>query len=147
MKNTDLIGKRVRLIKMDDPYTDLTENSLGTIRGVDDMGHVLVNWDNGSTLSLIPNEDEWEIIEESKRFKYIKMFEDFESDLEMGIEVEEAEPDSETNKIKKMFPGVDGSIEEFENSEYYTGDPETYNQEWNQYLADLSIQQDKYPAK
>jgi hypothetical protein len=133
----DVIGKRIRLIKMDDEYTDLTENSLGTIKGVDDMGHILVRWDNGSSLSIIPEVDEFEIIEESKKsLKYIKMFEDFESELENGLEILEAEPDSETAKIKKHFPGVNASTEEFEKSEYFSGDPDSYNLEWNMYLSD-----------
>ena len=133
----DVIGKRIRLIKMDDEYTDLTENSLGTIKGVDDMGHILVRWDNGSSLSIIPEVDEFEIIEESKKsLKYIKMFEDFESELENGLEILEAEPDSETAKIKKHFPDVNATIEEFEKSEYFSGDPDSYNLEWNMYLSD-----------
>lgn len=138
-----IIGKRIRLIKMEDQYTDLTENSLGTITGVDDMGQIMVRWDNGSSLSVIPEIDEFEIIEESKKsFKYIKMFEDFESELQNGIEVVEAEPDSETSKIKRHFPGVDASIEEFEKSEYFSGDPSSYNNEWNLYLADKKIEQE-----
>lgn len=138
----DIIGKRIRLIKMDDEYTDLTENSLGTVSGVDDMGHILVKWDNGSTLSIIPEVDEFEVVEESKKsFKYLKMFEDFEQDLENGIEVLDAEPDSETKEIKKHFPGVEASIEEFEKSEYCSGDPDSFNLEWNMYLSDKREQQ------
>jgi len=140
--NQDIIGKRVRLIKMDDPYTDLTENSLGTVRGIDDMGHILVRWDNGSSLSIIPEVDQFEVLVESKKFKYLKMFEDFEAELERGIEVVEAEPDDETKKIKKHFPDVEASIEEFEKSEYCSGDPDSYNQEWNIYLADKRNQEE-----
>lgn len=133
MKSSDLIGKRVRLIKMDDEYTDLTENSLGTITGIDDIGQIMVKWDNGSTLSLIPEIDKYEIISESKKFKYIKMFEDFQSDLENGIEIKEPKPNSETERIKKKYPNVDGSTEEYEKSEYFT--PEDYNLGWNIYLS------------
>jgi hypothetical protein len=34
---------------------------MGIITGVDDIGQYQVNWDNGSTLSVIPDEDEYEI--------------------------------------------------------------------------------------
>ena len=39
-------GKRVELVKMDDPQAP-PKGTLGTVRGVDDAGHILVNWDNG----------------------------------------------------------------------------------------------------
>jgi len=51
-------GKRVELIRMEDPYTDLKKGDMGTVKGVDRIGQIMVNWDNGSTLSLIPDLDE-----------------------------------------------------------------------------------------
>jgi len=66
--------KRVVLRQMLDPYTTLIDGMMGTIVGEDDAGHLLVNWDNGSTLSLLPGVDEYEIIEEQR---HIKMFEEF----------------------------------------------------------------------
>lgn len=36
----------------------------GEVRGVDDAGSILVRWENGSSLSLIPGTDEFEILEE-----------------------------------------------------------------------------------
>ena len=47
-------GDRVMLIHMDDKYSSLTIGDKGTCRGVDDIGNILMDWDNGSTLSLIP---------------------------------------------------------------------------------------------
>lgn len=58
-----LTGKRVKLIRMEDPYTDLKPGDEGTIRGVDGIGQIMVNWDNGSPLSLIPDFDEYYIPE------------------------------------------------------------------------------------
>lgn len=55
------IGKRIRIIKMIDPFP-IPSGTLGTITGVDDIGQYQVNWDNGSTLSVIPDEDEYEIL-------------------------------------------------------------------------------------
>jgi hypothetical protein len=64
-------NKRVRLIRMEDPYTNLKMGDEGTIEGEDSMGQILVKWDNGSTLSLIPEIDEYQIIE-NKVFKYFE---------------------------------------------------------------------------
>lgn len=60
-----LIGKRVKLILMnDDPKTcPIEPNTMGTIISVDDMTYYKVKWDNGRTLNLLPEEDEYEIIE------------------------------------------------------------------------------------
>jgi hypothetical protein len=60
-----LIGKRVKLILMnDDPKTHPIEpNTMGTILSVDDMNYYKVKWDNGRVLNLLPQEDEYEIIE------------------------------------------------------------------------------------
>ena len=56
----DLEGQRLRLIATTDSYTHLTPSMEGTIMFVDDAGTVHVDWDNGSTLGLIPGEDRWE---------------------------------------------------------------------------------------
>lgn len=36
--------------------------TLGTVVGIDDIGIIPVEWDNGSTLSLIPEEDKFKIM-------------------------------------------------------------------------------------
>lgn len=60
-----LIGKRVKLILMnDDPKTcPIEPNTMGTIMSVDGMNYYRVKWDNGRILNLLPEEDEYEIIE------------------------------------------------------------------------------------
>ena len=50
-------GTRVKLIKMDDPYTHLKPGDWGTVQGVDDAGQIMMKWDSGGSLSLIPGED------------------------------------------------------------------------------------------
>ena len=50
-------GKRVELISTTDPYTKLKPGDLGTYIGADDMGQHMINWDNGSNLSMIPGVD------------------------------------------------------------------------------------------
>ena len=59
-----LIGRRVVLHKMnDDPKTNpIQPNTMGTIVSVDDMDYYQVKWDNGRTLNLLPDEDEFEFI-------------------------------------------------------------------------------------
>lgn len=61
MYETELIGKRIRINHMDDiqPVPDGTE---GIITGIDGIGQIQVKWDNGSTLSVIPEEDDYEIL-------------------------------------------------------------------------------------
>ena len=62
MEKTQLIGKRIRINHMDDmlPVPDGTE---GIITGVDDIGQIQVKWDNGSTLSVIDEIDDYEILD------------------------------------------------------------------------------------
>jgi hypothetical protein len=57
-----LIGKRIQLLKTDDPYTNLAPFDLGTISHIDDIGTIFVNWDNGSLLGLIPGRDQYKVI-------------------------------------------------------------------------------------
>lgn len=56
---TDKVGDRVRLIYMNDPYTDLRSGATGTVNFIDDMGTVFVKWDNGSALGLLAGVDRW----------------------------------------------------------------------------------------
>ena len=54
-------GTRIRLIRMDDVQAP-PPGTEGTVRDVDDIGNVLMKWDNGSGLNLVPEEDEFEIL-------------------------------------------------------------------------------------
>lgn len=49
-------GTRVELVKMDDPQAPPI-GTKGTVRGVDDIGSILVAWDNGGSLSVVYGED------------------------------------------------------------------------------------------
>lgn len=60
--NTELAGKRVRCIEMIDDPNPIQSGAMGTILFTDDAGIVHVAWDNGRSLSLIPDIDRWEII-------------------------------------------------------------------------------------
>lgn len=49
-------GTRVKLVKMDDPQAP-PMGTRGTVIGVDDIGSIMVCWDNGSSLNVIYGED------------------------------------------------------------------------------------------
>lgn len=49
-------GTRVKLVKMEDVQAPPI-GTLGTVIGVDDLGSILVSWDNGSRLSVVLDVD------------------------------------------------------------------------------------------
>lgn len=49
-------GTRVELLRMDDVQAPPI-GTRGTVTGVDDIGSIMVNWDNGSGLSVAYGED------------------------------------------------------------------------------------------
>lgn len=57
------VGARVRLLKMDDPQAPPI-GTMGTVRGVDGIGSIMVRWDTGSGLSVVYGEDSCEIVKE-----------------------------------------------------------------------------------
>ena len=56
-----LIGKRIKLIRMDDPFP-VEPGSEGPIESIDGMGQIWVHWDNGRGFAIIPGTDEYEIV-------------------------------------------------------------------------------------
>ena len=54
-------GTRVRLVRMDDVQAP-PAGTMGTVRGVDDIGSIMVSWDNGSGLSVAYGEDCCEVV-------------------------------------------------------------------------------------
>lgn len=46
-------GDRVALVAMNDPYTKLAPGTEGTVRSIDDLGTIHVQWDNGSRLGVV----------------------------------------------------------------------------------------------
>ena len=61
MEKTQLIGKRIRINHMDD-MLHVPDGTEGIITGIDDIGQIQVKWDNGSTLSVIEEIDDYEIL-------------------------------------------------------------------------------------
>ena len=57
-------GVRVELMQMNDVQAPPI-GTKGTVRGVDDIGNILVSWDNGSSLNIVYGEDLCRIIDEA----------------------------------------------------------------------------------
>ena len=57
-----LKGIRVMIIKMDDSQAP-PPGTHGTIKGVDGIGQIHVDWDNGSTLAISPTDDQYQIFD------------------------------------------------------------------------------------
>lgn len=49
------IGSKVKLIQMDDIYAP-PNGTIGVVKGVDDLGSILVQWDNHGRLNVLPND-------------------------------------------------------------------------------------------
>lgn len=65
IKDKYVKGTKIELIKMYDLQAP-SPKTIGIVEGVDDLGHILVKWDNGSSLSLVENVDEFIILESEK---------------------------------------------------------------------------------
>lgn len=57
---------RVRLLYTSDEHTKLRPGAEGTISFIDSMRTIHVDWDDGSTLGLIPGVDSWEVLSKKK---------------------------------------------------------------------------------
>lgn len=61
------IGTRVQLIYMRDAQRPPI-GTVGTVTGVDDLGTILVKWDNGSSLGIIAGLDRWSIVSKGQGY-------------------------------------------------------------------------------
>ena len=57
------IGTKVELVSMNDKQAP-PAGTIGKVWGVDDAGSILVRWENGSSLNLLPDVDEFRVIRE-----------------------------------------------------------------------------------
>lgn len=66
IRNRYPVGCRVKLHAMEDEQAPPVGTE-GTVLGVDDAGHIMVSWDNGSGLNLIVGEDSFSKCEEVRQ--------------------------------------------------------------------------------
>ena len=52
-------GTRIKCIHMNDDCHPVPDETLGTVQFVDDAGTIHMGWDNGSSLGLVPDEDQF----------------------------------------------------------------------------------------
>ena len=60
------VGTRICCDCMNDDPRPIPPGTTGTVVGVDDMCSILVKWDNGSRLSLVPGTDSFHIIKQEE---------------------------------------------------------------------------------
>lgn len=60
-------GTRLQLEKMQDPYSPVPSGMRGTVEFVDDAGQIHMRWDNGRTLALIPEKDQFRKLNDKER--------------------------------------------------------------------------------
>ena len=56
-------GTRLCCVGMPDDPRPIERGSLGTVVGVDDAGQIMMKWDTGRSLSLIPGVDSFHTVE------------------------------------------------------------------------------------
>ena len=59
-------GTRIELIQMGDDPRPVPPGTRGTVAFVDDLGQIGMHWDNGSSLSLIPGEDSFRVLNQEE---------------------------------------------------------------------------------
>lgn len=59
-------GTRMCCDYMPDDPKPIESGTLGTVVGVDDAGQIMMKWDNGRSLSLIPGVDSFHTVEQTE---------------------------------------------------------------------------------
>ena len=73
-------GTRLCCDEMPDDPRPIESGTLGTVMGVDDAGQIMMKWDNGRSLSLIPGVDSFHTIEQTE-----EMTEDLDEAPDMSM--------------------------------------------------------------
>ena len=76
-------GTRICLDHMED-LCPVESGTKGTVIGVDDIGSIMVKWDNGRTLNLLPDEDKFHVVNQ-EQIQTDEQSEDLEESEEMDM--------------------------------------------------------------
>lgn len=98
-------GTRIRLIHMDDPEP-ITPGSEGTVNFVDDAGHLLMKWDDGRSIALMVNMDQFEIISQKNDQEVVYVDRKFDS---MFHALRRADAEFSVGEMKEQYQGEDVS--------------------------------------
>lgn len=58
-------GTRICLDHMEDKFA-VESGTCGTVQAVDDAGNIIMKWDNGRTLSIVPEVDRFHVVESTE---------------------------------------------------------------------------------
>lgn len=108
-------GMRIRMVSMVDDPNPIEPGTEGTIRLVDGMGVIHVQWDNGRTLGVIPGIDHYQLIPDSSTDLYDetnKMFEGTSSSaaIKTAIKKTPSNVSKSMPKPTKMSSSVSSSL-------------------------------------
>lgn len=95
-----MTSKVVKLIAMDDAQAP-KEGTLGYVHSIDDAGQIHVSWENGSSLALIPGQDDFEYVSNQEALNiFEKRFKDAQTSNEVIQAIKQLEKwDSEVHYV------------------------------------------------
>ena len=82
-------GTRVMLLNMNDRLAPVPEGTRGTVKHVDDLGQIHMEWDNGRTLAIVPGVDSFRTLTEEELREEGSIKEDAELEENEGDEPKE----------------------------------------------------------
>ena len=79
-------GTRICHDSMENDPFPIPSGSRGTVQFVDDAGQLIMKWDNGSSLSLIPGEDRFHVIQpEESQAEQLEESESITEEIQMDM--------------------------------------------------------------
>ena len=73
VKNEYPVGTRIQLEEMIDIYSPVKSGTRGTVRFVDSIGQIHMQWDDGRSLALIPETDSFRKLTEDEIAEEVRM--------------------------------------------------------------------------